>query len=378
MDIHNLKVMLVKEFRQIRRDPRTLGLLIGMPVMMLTMFGWAVSREIRHLPLGVVDQDRSRLSREYIRSFTAPGSYDLVLEADSAQEITRALDRGEIHAGLIIEPDFSKNIMRGQSGNVEGLIDGTDPQVAITALGNAKLVTFAHSLELLDERLKRTPPPIRLPVDKPAAIARYWYNPDLRKINFYVPSLIGLIITQVTLILTSLAIVREKEQGSMELLLSSPLTPIELILGKILPYLILAFLDVNIVLLVAVVVFQVTVSGSIVLFYFLSLLYVFTSLSVGLSFSSLANNQQQALYIIMFYMIFSFLLSGFIFPIVTMPKVLQYLTYMIPLRYFLAIIRGILTKGVGLGVLLPEVCGLSALGLIAVTLSSMTFKRTLD
>lgn len=378
MDIHNLRVMLVKEFMQIRRDRRTLGLLIGMPVMMLTLFGFAVSREIRHLPLGVVDGDRSRLSREYIKAFTAPGSYDLVIEANSAQEIVKFLDRGDIHAGLIIEPDFSRNIMRGQSGNAETLIDGTDPQVAITALGNAKLVTFARSLELLEERLARTPPPFPVPVDKPAAIARYWYNPDLRKIDFYVPSLIGLIITQVTLILTSLAIVREKEQGSMELLLSSPLSPTELILGKILPYLILAAVDVCIVLTLAVFVFRVPINGSLATFFILSLLYVFTSLAVGLTFSSLANNQQQALYLIMFYMIFSFLLSGFIFPIITMPKVLQYVTYIIPLRYYLAILRGVLTKGVGLSVLFPNIIGLAVIGLLAVGLSVKTFRRTLD
>lgn len=377
MNTHNLKIMMVKEFRQIRRDRRTLGLIIGMPVMMLIIFGFAVSREIRHLPLGVMDLDETSTSRRYISAYLAPGSFRKELSAKSAKSLIEALDDGTINAVLLIKKGFSKEIMRGETTEVELLIDGTDPQIAITALGNAKQITYAVGMELFEERMRRNPLPVPIAKDKPGALARYWYNPDLRKVNFYVPSLIGLIVTQVTLILTSLAIVREKELGSMELLLSSPLTPLELILGKIAPYILLAMVDVVLILLLARGVFQVPFNGSPPLFFLLSLLFVFASLSVGLTFSNFASNQQQALYMVMFYMVTNFLLSGFIFPVITMPKFMQYVTYIVPLKYYLNILRGIITKGVGLEVLAPDVIGLMIISALSVFLSIKTFKRTI-
>lgn len=375
--MHNLKIMMVKEFRQIRRDRRTLGLIVGMPVMMLIIFGFAVSKEIRYLPVGVMDLNDSSASRRYINAYLAPGSFSKKMTADSAKSLVEKLDDGTINAVLLIKKDFSKKIMRGETAEVEMLIDGTDPQIAITALGNAKQITYAVGTEFFEERMRRNPPMVQIYKEKPGAVARHWYNPDLRKVNFYVPSLIGLIVTQVTLILTSLAIVREKELGSMELLLSSPLTPLELILGKIAPYLFLAMVDVVLILLLTRGVFQVPFNGSLRLFFLLSLLFVFTSLSVGLTFSNFASTQQQALYMVMFYMVTNFLLSGFIFPIITMPKIMQYITYIVPLKYYLNILRGIITKGISLEVLVPDVIGLILIGTISVTLSIKTFKRTI-
>lgn len=377
MSPHNLKIMMVKEFRQIRRDRRTLGLIVGMPVMMLIIFGFAVSREIRRLPLAVMDSDDSSASRKYVNAYIAPGSFEKKLRGESARRLIEKLDDGTVNAVLLIKKDFSKKIVRGEMAEVELLIDGTDPQIAITALGNAKQITYAAGMEFFAERAARNPPPVPISEDKPGAVARHWYNPDLRKVNFYVPSLIGLIVTQVTLILTSLAIVREKELGSMELLLSSPLTPLELILGKIAPYILLAMVDVVLILLLAKGVFQVPFNGSHALFFLLSFLFVFTSLSVGLTFSNFASNQQQALYMVMFYMVTNFLLSGFIFPVITMPKFMQYVTYIVPLKYYLNILRGIITKGVGFQVLAPDVLGLVIIGTFSVLLSIKTFKRTI-
>ncbi len=377
MNLNNLRIMLIKEFTQIRRDRRTMGIIVGMPVMMLILFGYAVSREIRHLPIGVADHDSGSASRRYIEAFTAPGSFDKVIETQNTQELIDALDSGDIHAALVIEKGFGREIGRGRQGKALVIIDGSDPQVAVPGLTNSKRITLAHAVGLLESRLRRTPPD-KLPPTISEAVPRYWYNPSMAKVRFYVPNLIGIIITQVTLILTALAIVREKELGNMELLLSSPLRPSEMLLGKILPYLILAFVEVGIILFLAVTVFSVPINGSLPTFFVLSVLYVFASLSVGLAFSNLAANQQQALYMIMFYMINTFLLSGFIFPIITMPRVMQYATYLVPLRYYLNILRGVITKGVGYGVLWPEILGLAIVGLVAMVVSLKTFRTTLD
>ena len=377
MDPNNLRIMVVKEFMQIRRDRRTMGLIVGMPVMMLILFGYAISREIRHLPLGVADHDSTSASRRYIDAFTAPGTFDLVVQADKAEDLSDALDKGDIHAALIVDKDFGRKIARGAQGRAMVLIDGSDPQVAVPGLSNSKQISFAYATELMAERFRRIPPD-RPPPIIGEAVPRYWYNPSMAKVRFYVPNLIGIILTQVTLILTALAIVREKELGNMELLLSSPLRPSEMLMGKILPYLILAFVDVSLILLLATKLFQLPVAGSLATFFVLSGLYVFTSLAVGLAFSNFAANQQQALYMIMFYMINTFLLSGFIFPIVTMPRFLQYVTYVVPLRYYLNILRGVITKGVGYSVLWPEITGLAIIGLIAMIASLKTFRTTLD
>ena len=377
MNANNLKIMLVKEFTQIRRDPRTLMIIIGMPVIMLLMFGFAISREIRHLPLGVADFDSTSASRRYINALTAPGSFDKVMETQQPQELLEAMDSGRINAAIIIEEGFGKKMARGEQGHALSFIDGSDPQVAVPGITNSKLITLAFSRDALIDRLHRTPPG-KAPPTIGEAVPRFWYNPSMAKVNFYVPNLIGIIITQVTLILTALAIVREKEMGNMELLLSSPIRPSEMIIGKILPYLILAFTDVATILSVAVVIFRVPIHGNLFVFFSLSALYVFVSLSVGMTFSNFASTQQQAMYMIMFYMINTFLLSGFIFPIITMPKPLQYATYLVPLRYYMTILRGVITKGVGYGVLWPDILGLVIIGTIAVATSLKTFKTTLD
>jgi ABC-2 type transport system permease protein len=327
--------------------------------------------------MGVADYDSTSASRRYINALTAPGSFDKIIETKKPQELLDAVDSGEINAAIIIEEGFGRKIGRGEQGHALVYVDGSDPQVAVPGIYNSKLITYSYSADILTERLRRIPP-TKIPPTIGEAIPRFWYNPSMAKVNFYVPNLIGIIITQVTLILTALAIVREKELGNMELLLSSPIKPSEMILGKILPYLILAFMDVSIILLVATVVFRVPINGSVPVFFSLSALYVFVSLSVGMTFSNFATTQQQAMYMIMFYMINTFLLSGFIFPIITMPKPLQYFTYLVPLRYYMTILRGVITKGVSYDVLWPNIAALVIIGIVAVTTSLKTFKTTLD
>lgn len=374
---NNIRIMLIKEFRQIRRDRRTMGMIIGMPVMMLILFGFAISREIRKLPLGVADFDSSAASRNFISKFTSGGSFDEVIYSHDIEGLKKSLDADDISAALIVEDGFSNHLHRGKKGRALMFIDGSDPQVAVPVITYSKLISLSYASEILAARMMRTPPK-RPPPSMAEAEPRFWYNPSMAKVQFYVPSLIGIILTQVTLILTALAIVREKELGNMELLLSSPMRPIEMLLGKIIPYLIIAFVDIVMILLLATNLFKVPINGSLTTFFFLSLLYVFASLSVGLAFSNFAVNQQQALYMIMFYMINTFLLSGFIFPIITMPEPLQYATYLIPLRYYLAILRGVMTKGVGYGVLWPDIVGLAAVTIAAMTTSLKTFKTSLD
>ncbi len=375
--VHNLLIMLVKEFRQIRRDRRTMGIIVGMPIMMLVLFGYAVSREIRHLPMAVADYDSTSVSRNFVKSFTAPGSFDKVAESTRPKDLLDMLDKGRVYAALFIEDGFGEKMISGGRGKALMLIDGVDSQVAMTAMTYSKRISFAYAESMLKERLMRNPPDER-PSEPGEAAPRYWYNPSRAKVRFYVPNLIGVIVTQVTLILTALAIVREKELGNMELLLSSPLRPSEMFVGKLFPYMLLAFVDVVIILVAATTVFGVPIHGSLALFFLLSVFYIIVSLAIGLMFSSFSANQQQALYMIMFYMIITFLLSGFIFPIITMPEPLQYVTYLVPLRYYLGILRGVLTKGVGMAALWPDVAGLCILGAAAIFAGLKSFKTTLE
>jgi ABC-2 type transport system permease protein len=337
-----------KEGLEIFRDPITLGIAILLPVIMMILFSYAISLDVREIRLAVLDQDRSSDSREYLSSFLESGYFRLEGDVNNSQEIERLLDRGSVRMALIIPPDFSERLRRGLSAEVQTLLDGSFANTAIVAanyvaaideIANARLQSYYLAQrfgELEMVRAIKTEPRVR-------------YNPELRSTNFIIPGLFAVILMAFPPMLTALAVVREKERGSIKQIFASPIAPWEFICGKLLPYTAIAFLEMLLLLEVSILWFKVGVRGSTPLLLLLSILYVVCTVGIGLLVSTLTKSQVVAVLLaIILTLMPAFLFSGFLFPIATMPDMFRYYTYLFPARYFNEIARGIVLKGVGL------------------------------
>lgn len=366
-----------KEFIHIVRDPKALSLVLVMPVTLLLLLGYAVAVEIEDIPTAVYDQDKSNESREFLEQFWNTRYFAYHRSASSSEEIIRLIDGGEVQVGLIIPPNFAASIKAGRPATVQAIIDGSDPTVAQTALFVAETVGQVASVEVMTTQLGglMAGRELRAPIEM-----RPWllYNPDMRKINFMIPGLIGAILQVQTLLLTAFAIVREREQGTLEQLIVSPIRSWELMAGKIIPFVLVAFLNVLITLLIGSFWFKVQVSGSVMLLMILSLIFLFGSLGLGVLISTVSHTQLQALHLASFIMLPAFILSGFIVPRENMPLIAYYAGYLIPLTYFLAILRGIVLKGVGLAYLWKQVVPLVLFSLGVFGLSVVTFHKRLE
>ena len=327
-----------KEWLHIIRDPRTLGLVIFMPVMMLVLLGYAVANDVEDIPLAVADLSHTDASRALVEKFTASGFYMVTHTAQSEAEILEMLDAGTVKAGIYIPEDFGRRISTGGSGTVQFYIDGSNPTIAQTAQLAAETVSQATSQEILVQRLERGGAglTINLPID---TRIRYLYNPNLRKMNFMIPGLVAVILQIQTLLLTAFAIVREREQGTLEQLIVTPVRSWELILGKILPFVLVAFLNVAMTVGVGAFLFGVEVVGSLTLLAALSLIFLLGSLGLGVLISTISQTQMQAMYMSSFIMMPSFLLAGLLYPRDNMPWVAYYAGYLMPVTYFLEIVR---------------------------------------
>ncbi len=371
-----LRAIMQKEILQIRRDPPSLAIALVMPIMMILLFGYAVNTDIDHLPMAVWDQDRSQHSREIVQRFVHTEYYDYVYETQGYKELQELIDKGKIKVALVIPADYSTRLDTGKETKLQLLIDGSDPNAARTALANAQFIVQNESTSLQLQKLeKQGLGPIETPI---ALESRVLFNPNMESLVFNIPALIGLIMQNVTAILTAFALVREKERGTMEQLVVTPVRPVELIIGKLIPYVGIGMISFSIVLIMGVAWFGVPVKGSITLLVTLSLLFLITTLAIGMLISTVAKTQLQAMQMSFAFILPSVLLSGFMFPRETMPVFIQWIGGAIPLTYFLEILRGIFLKGVSLNTLWQETLTLSVFTLFICTIAVLKFRKRMD
>ena len=366
--MERIKATARKEFLHVIRDRRTLMLIILMPIMQLTIYGYAINTDVKHMATVIFDEDQTPLSRRLVQAFEQSAYFDMRSRVQSPKELRHALDKGRAKAGLHIPPDFAKNLLAGHGSTLQLLVDGTDSNPANTALntGQAVVTSFMQREDLVPVQV--------LPIDfRP----RMWYNPDLKSSFFMVPGLVGLLLQLLIPMITATAVVREKERGNLEQLLVTPIKPYELVVGKLIPYVVIGLIIATTVVTASWLLFHVPVRGNLFLLFILTLLFLTVCLGIGLFASTIAHNQQQAAQIIMFLAAPSILLSGFIFPRENMPLPIFYLGYIIPLTYFLKIVRGIILKGLGLADLWEQVIPLSIMAVVIVMFSILKFHKRL-
>jgi ABC-2 type transport system permease protein len=361
-----------KEFLELRQDPRLFGIVIMAPLIQLTMLGYAATTDVRNVPLVVVDQDRSAASRELISRFEASENFAVVDSLTSLDAVDAYLDEGEAWMALAIPAGYGERIRVGQPAVIQVVADGTDANSTNVALGYARALVVGYARELSASAGGQIVPPLV------SADVRVWFNPGLESRDFMIPGILALLLLVVTTNLSSMAIVREKELGTLEQLNVTPLARSELIIGKLVPYAVLGMVDVLLVVAVAVGWFEVPLRGSFWLLIAMCLVYLLSTLGLGLFVSTISGTQQQAMMTTSFFFLLPMIfLSGFIFPIENMPDAIQPFTYLIPLRYFLVILRGIFLKGVGIEVLWPQAAALLAWGLVVLTLATLRSTKRL-
>lgn len=376
--IARILAVMRKEFIHILRDVRTMAVVVILPVLMLILYGYAINMDVRHLRTAVLDYDRSSTSRDFIRLLQHNEYFDVVRYLDTHRQIDDLLNRGEAKLILVIPRGFGRELASGRTPQIQALVDGSDSTGATIAQGYVSGFVQAFSVEYARQFAMRKGLPaerIVAPIDfRP----RVWYNPEMHSTYFIVPGLIAVILQMLAALLTSLTIVRERERGTIEQLVVSPIMPHELMIGKVIPYVLIAYADVLLVLAVGRWLFHVPLRGSVALLLVHSGVFLLSSLGIGLLISVIARTQLVAFIAAMLgTMLPSVLLSGFVFPISAMPKPLQVLTYLIPARYFIVILRGIFLKGVGPEVLWKHTLPLVLFGVIAVGISAMKFQKRL-
>ncbi|HUL03014.1 MAG TPA: ABC transporter permease [Gemmatimonadales bacterium] len=360
-----------KEFIQMRRDRLTLAIMTVLPVAQLLLFGYAIQTDVRHLPTVVLDESRTPASRDLIAGFENTGSFRIVAHVNARPELDRAIDRGDAQAGILVPYDYPRRLARRETATVQVIVDAADPLSSQSAIAAAAGVAQARNLELLSAAARRT----NLPID---ARVRPRYNPGLRSPNYIVPGLVGVILTLTMVLVTAMALVRERERGTLEQLIVTPVTRTELMLGKIAPYVGVGLFQMTVVLVIGRYVFDVPLTGNVLLLYAIALLFVVASLAFGLVISTLVRTQQQAMQLAFFFVLPNILLSGFMFPRQAMPAFFQWVGLLLPLTYFLKVLRGILLKGVGLDALWREVATLAAFGGLLIAVAVRRFRKTLD
>ncbi len=365
--IERIKQMVIKEFIHILRDRRMKAIVFVVPFLQTLVFGYAVTTDVNNVPTAIYDLDRSQESRELVQRMTASGYFRITSRPDSAAALQDLLDRGRATMAIQINRGFSADLRRRKPTTIQVIVDGTDSNTATVAMDYASRIIGQFAA---DKAGGGRP----LPLD---VRTRAWYNPELKSKNYNVPGVIAMVIMLTSLLLTSMAIVREREVGTMEQLMVTPLTPLELILGKTIPFAIIGFLDMALITVFGVLIFNIPIRGSLVLLPLSTAIYLLSVLGIGLFISTIARTQQQALMAGFLFYMPAVLLSGFMFPIENMPDFFQYLTFANPLRFFLVIIRGLFLKGNGLSILWPQMAGLLILGVAVIWFSAFRFRKRL-
>ena len=373
-----------KEIRTVLREPRMRVMLFVPPVLQLIIFGFAVNLDVDTVKMAWADADGSAASRELLARFQGSGRFHVIATPKSGEELQRLLDHGAVQAGIRVLPGFSRDLKRGRSAGVQVLIEGTNSNTASLVASYASQILNSYSAEWAGDQmnmrlLARSTSErneLRLPEIVPET--RVWFNPDLRSRYYFVPGVLVNIIMIVTVMLTALAIVREKEIGTMEQLMVTPIRPIELMIGKTLPFALVGLAQVVLITTVALLVFRVPFRGNVLFLVLSSLLFLMTTLGAGLFLSTISQTQQQAMMAMFFFTVPAFMLSGFAFPIANMPEVVQWLTFLNPARYFMEIVRGLFLKGAGMAALWPQMTALFVYGISVLALSAARFSKKLD
>jgi len=372
-----LKAMLVKEFIQVLRDPRMRFVVLVVPAMQTVIFGYAVNTDVRQVATAIYDLDNSSRSRELTDRFVKSGYFDLRERVSDEKRARELIDRGEVKALLRMNHGFGADLAGGRGGALQLILDGTDSNTAGIALNYAARIVASYNAQLQVEAERRSagrPAPAR----GVELASRAWYNENLESRNFYVPAVITNIVFIITMLLSSMAVVREKEIGTIEQVMVTPIRPGEFILGKTIPFVLIGYIDVVLISLVAVFWFEVPLRGSVPLLFGATALFLMSSLGIGLLISTVSRTQQQAMMSAFFVIFPAMLLSGFAFPIESMPPAVQWLTCLNPMRFFLVIIRAIFQKGVGIDILWPELLALFGIGVTILCCAVLRFKKTLS
>lgn len=369
--------IVIKEFLQLKRDPRLLAIVFLAPVLQIIFLGYAANMDLNNVHTIVYDQDKTERSRDLIEKFERSGYFSVDYYADNYEQVTNLIDKGKALMALIIPNDFEKKINRKEPAPLQAIFDGSDGNKTSIALSYVQGIVSSYSKNIIINNMNLAGIKTS-PVGSIIPETRVWYNQDLKTRNFMVPSIMGLILMVITTILMSMGIVKEREIGTLEQLIVTPITPSQLILGKLIPFLILGFIDVLLVTAIMVFWFGIGIRGDFFFLMFASLLFVLSTLGLGLFVSTISKTQQQAMMIAQFAILLPMIyLSGFAFPIENMPKVIQYITYLIPLRYFITILRDVILKGSGFMELIPETSMLLLMGITILFLSSLRFKKRL-
>jgi len=366
-----------KEFIHIIRDPRTLAVMFITPLIQLILFGYAATSDVRDIPIAVLDQDRTPQSRHLVEAFVQSGQFTIATDVASESDLAQAIDFGRARAGLIIPPTYTADLIGGRGAQAAFVLDGSDPSVASSALSSARLIGQVEATTIQQQTLARRGGGLTLtaPVE---VRTRVWYNPDMQSAVFMVPALIGLILQMQATLLTASAIVRERERGTIEQLIVTPIRSYELIVGKILPYALVALLITGEILVSGTLLFGVPIKGSLPLLISVSCLFLLSALGIGLLISTVANTQQEAFLLTFLTMFPSVFLAGMIYPIAAMPRILQWISGVIPLTYFLVVVRGIVIKGVGVPAISSQIIALAIFGAVLIVLASARFRKRLD
>ncbi len=374
--LERLRHMLKKEFIHALRDPRMRAVILVVPVFQVLIFGYAVTTDVRDIRTAVYDLDHTVESRRLVSRFENSGYFEVVSRLSGEEQVRDVLDRGTARVVLRVNRGFGDDVAAGRTGKVQLLLDGTDSNTASLVLQYAGKIAAAYNERLLVQRFERSTGR-RAPAAPVELVGRAWFNPNLESRDYFVPGVIALLVMVISLLLSSMAVVREKEMGTIEQILVTPMGRAEFILGKTIPFALIGFLDVVLISLVAVFWFDVPIRGNPLLLLASTGLYLMSTLGVGLFISTVSRTQQQAMMTAFFFMQPAILLSGFIYPIANMPPAVQWLTYLNPLRYFLVILRGVFLKGVGLSVLWPQMAALGLLGAALLALAASRFRKTL-
>ena len=376
--IGRLKQMLIKEFIQVFRDKRTRFVLFGPPIIQMLVFGYAATFEIHHVPTVVLDLDHSQESRELLSRFSSSSYFDVQRQLTDQRQITELIDLGKATVAIQVRAGFAENLRKGQAASVQVIVDGTNSNTALIALGYINQIAAGFAGEYQQDRISRIAPQLVSVLPQVQLEQRPWFNEELRSRWFFVPGVIGSLTLVLVTILTAFAVVREREIGTLEQIMVTPIRPSEFILGKTLPFFLIGLLDVSLIATVGTLWFRVPFRGNVLVLALGAVLFLLCMLSVGLLISTVSSTQQQAMVTSFFFIMPAITFSGFGFPIATMPQWLQYLTYLSPLRYFLVVLRGTYLKGVGLDVLWPQMAAMAGLGVGLLTLAILRFHKALD
>jgi len=373
-----LKQMLIKEFIQVFRDKRTRFLLFGPPIIQMMIFGYAATYEIRHVPTVVLDLDHSQESRELISLFTSSPYFDVQRQLTSSRQIGDLIERGKTTVGLEIDAGFAQKLRKGETAPLQVIVDATNSNTALIASGYISQIALGFARNYQQDRIARIAPQLVEAIPSVELEPRPWYNPGLSSRWFFVPGVIGSLTLVLVITVTAFGVVREREIGTLEQIMVTPIRPAEFILGKTLPAFLIGMFDVALIAAVGTFWFQIPFRGHISVLLTGSILFILCMLGVGLLISTVSSTQQQAMVTAFFFIMPAVAFSGFGFPISTMPQWMQYFTYAVPLRYFLVVLRGAYLKGVGFEVLWPQMAAMAGLGFSLLTIAILRFHKALD